>query len=171
MATVAHRPGSEVVTPLTHYPKTAENLVFAWVQPTPPDVPPQEGLPDFLGRSFSEVNRFEKEIVPGEVVVGYHDAQPFTRFYGSIASDQPLEVTISFSNDEVAGDGRTISDDNIGSLSYDAEALKQFYDPNKQGPTGKYFCTIFGHWIRVEVKNVGEKPTAKLRVYVRGSVF
>lgn len=157
--------------PLTHYPKTAENLVFAWVQPTPPDVEPKEGLPDFLGRLFSEVNRFDKPIEPGQSVVGYHDAQPFTRFYGSIASDQPLEVAISFSNDEVAPDGQSISDDNISKLSYDAEALRQLYDPQKQGPTGKYFVTIFGHWIRVEVKNTGEKPTEKLRVYVRGSVF
>jgi hypothetical protein len=171
MAAVACRTGSEVVIPLTHYPKTAENLVFAWVQPAPRDVDPEDGLPDFLGRYFSEVNRFEKALEPNQVVVGYHDAQPFTRFYGSISCDQPLEVTISFSNDEVAADGRTISDDNIGSLNYDAEALKQLYDSKKQGPTGKYFCTIFGHWIRVEIKNVGEKPTEKLRVYVRGSVF
>jgi hypothetical protein len=117
------------------------------------------------------VNRFEKAIEPNQTVVSYHDAQPFTRFYGSIASDQPLEVVISFSNDEVAADGRTVSDANIGELNYDAEALKQFYDPKKQGQTGKFFATIFGHWIRVEVKNVGEAPTEKLRVYVRGSVF
>jgi hypothetical protein len=157
--------------PLTHYPKTAENLVFAWVQPRPPDVRPKKGLPDFLGRPFSELNRFDKPIAPQQSVVGYHDAQPFTRFYGSIASDQPLEVTITFSNDEVDGEGRHVSDDNISKLRYDAEALRQLYDPNKQGPTGKYFVTIFGHWIRVEVKNVGEKPTGELRVYVRGSVF
>jgi hypothetical protein len=128
-------------------------------------------LPDFLGRSFSEVNRFDKPIEPNQAVVGYHDAQPFTRFYGSIASDQSLEVTITFSNDEVAVDGHAVNDDNIRKLNYDAEALKQFYDPKKQGPTGKFFATIFGHWIRVEVKNVGEKPTEQLRVYVRGSVF
>ena len=171
MAAVARLAGSEVVTPLTHYPKTAENLVFAWVQPAPPDVDPQEGLPDFLGRRFSEVNRFEKAIEPNQIAVGYHDAQPFTRFYGSFASDQPLEITISFSNDDVAVDGKTVSDANIGKLNYDAEALKQFYDPKKQGQTGKFFSTIFGHWIRVEVKNVGEIPTEKLRIYVRGSVF
>lgn len=157
--------------PLTHYPKTSENLVFAWVQPPPPDVKPQKGRPDFLGRPFSELNRFEKAIEPGQVVVGYHDALPFTRFYGSISSDQSLEITITFSNDEVAADGKSVSDSNISSLSYDAEALKQFYDSKKQGPTGKYFVTIFGHWIRVEIKNVGEAPTKLLRVFVRGSVF
>ena len=171
MAAVALRAGSEVGIPLTHYPKTAENLVFAWVQPAPPNVDPQEGLPDFLGRRFSEANRFEKAIEPNQTVVGYHDAQPFTRFYGSISSDQPLEITISFSNDEVAADGHTVNDANICTLNYDAEALRQLYDPKKQGPTGRFFVTIFGHWIRVEIKNVGEKPTDKLRVYVRGSVF
>jgi hypothetical protein len=157
--------------PLTHYPKTVENLVFAWVQPAPPDVTPKEGQPDFLGQPFSDVNRFDKPIEPGQSVVGYHDAQPFTRFYGSIASDQPLEVSISFSNDEVAPDGQPVNDDNIKELHYDAEALRQLYDPQKQGATGKYFVTIFGHWIRIEIKNTGEKATEKLRVYVRGSVF
>ncbi len=103
--------------------------------------------------------------------MAYHDAQPFTRFYGSIASDQPLEVTITFSNDEVDDEGRSISDENIAKLHYDAEALRQLYDPKKQGASGKYFVTIFGHWIRVEVKNAGDAPTKQLRVYVRGSVF
>jgi hypothetical protein len=157
--------------PLTHYPKNTENLVFAWVQPAPPDVRPKKGMPDFLGRSFSSVNRFDKPVEPQQSVVAFHDAQPFTRFYGSIGCDQPLEVTISFSNDEIDPEGRHISDGNLHALHYDAEALKQLYDPKKQGPTGKYFVTIFGHWIRVEIKNVGEKPTEQLRVYVRGSVF
>jgi hypothetical protein len=157
--------------PLTHYPKTAENLVFAWVQPRPPGVAPEEGKPDFLGIPFSERNLFKDPIGAGESVVAYHDAQPFTRFYGSIASDQSLEVTITFSNDEVDDAGRPVSDDNIAKLHYDAEALRQLYDPKKQGPSGKYFVTIFGHWIRVEVKNTGDAPTKDLRVYVRGSVF
>lgn len=157
--------------PMTHYPKTAENLVFAWVQPPPPDVEPKTGMPDFLGRPFSELNCFDKPIEPNQTIVAYHDAQPFTRFYGSIASDQPLEVTITFSNDEVDAEGRPINDDNIRTLHYDAEALRQFYDPKKQAQTGKYFSTIFGHWIRVEIKNTGEKATETLRVFVRGSVF
>lgn len=117
------------------------------------------------------MNLFTRPIEPGTSAFGYHDAQPFTRFYGSIASDQPLEVTISFSNDEVDPAGSVIGDGNIDKLHYDAEALRQLYDPKKQGPTGKYFSMIFGHWIRIEVKNVGEVPTKELRVYVRGSVF
>lgn len=128
-------------------------------------------MPDFLGCLFSELNHFDKPIEPGQAVVSYHDAQPFTRFYGSIACDQPLEVMLTFSNDEVDREGRRISDENISSLNYDAEAVKQFYDPKKQAQTGKYFSTIFGHWIRVEIKNTGEKATETLRVFVRGSVF
>lgn len=101
----------------------------------------------------------------------YHDAQPFTRFYGSVAADQPLEVSIAFSNEETDADGYYVNDDNIASLHYDAEALKQLYDPAKQAQTGKWFATIFGRYLRVEVKNVGTKPTSNLRVFVRGSVF
>ena len=157
--------------PLTHYPKIAENLVVAWVQPVPPDRETREGHPNFFGRPFSELNLFKEPIAPGTSVVAYHDAQPFTRFYGSSASDQALEILISFSNDEVAPDGHWVTDDNIAKLHYDAEALRQLYDPNKQGPTGKFFAMIFGRFLRVEIKNTGSAPTKVLRVYVRGSVF
>jgi len=152
--------------PFTHYPKLAANVIFAWVQPAPPDAP------GFLGQpAFSTLNRFVKPLEPNEVVVGYQEAQNFTRFYGSIASDQPLIVTFTFANDEVGPDGAPVSDETIAQLHYDAEALKQMYDPTKQAQTGKYFVTIFGRWLRVEVQNAGKKPTSELRVFVRGSVF
>lgn len=80
-------------------------------------------------------------------------------------------MSISFSNEETSADGRYVTDDNIASLHYDAEALKQLYDPAKQAQTGKWFATIFGRYLRVEVKNAGTKPTSMLRVFVRGSVF
>src|SRR4026209_780890 len=107
--------------PMTHYPKNSDNLVLAWVQPAPPlplhtsDKAISTG-PDFLGRPFSEINRFREPINPGDLVAGYHDALPFTRFYGTIASDQSLEFAIMFSNDEVGPDGRIIRDDNIHEL-------------------------------------------------------
>jgi hypothetical protein len=155
----------------SHYPKNVDNLVFAWVQPPPPDVASEEDRPDFLGRPFSEMNRFQNPIAPGESVVGYHDAQPFTRFYGSIASDQPLDVSITFSNDEVDAEGRVISDDNIGSLNYDAHGVHQLYDPTKQEQTGRVFSMIFGRWIKIEIKNLGDRESTVLRAIVRGSVF
>lgn len=152
--------------PFTHYPKLAHNIIFAWVQPAPPK---KDG---FLGQvAFHTLNLFDQPIEPYKSVVAYQDAQNFTRFYGSIASDQPLEVTFTFSNEEVDVTGEPVSDETIGSLAYDAEALKQLYDPTKQGPSGKYFVTIFGRWLRVEVKNVGKASTERLRVFVRGSVF
>src|SRR5438093_1053637 len=118
--------------PMTHYPKTVENLVFAWVQPAPPDASPKKGFPDFIGRPFSELNLWKAPLEAGEFVVGYHDAQPFTRFYGSIACDQPLDVSLTFSNDEVDAEGNFVSDGNVHSLNYDALGARQLYDPNKQ---------------------------------------
>lgn len=156
---------------LSHYPKTVTNIVFAWVQPVPPDVPPKAGYPDFLGRLFSKLNRFTTPIEPGTSVIGYHDAQPFTRFYGSAACDQPLEISLVFSNDEVDAKGAIICDDNMPSLNYDVHGLRLLYDPTKQEQTGKIFSMIFGRWIRVEIKNVGKVTPAFLRTYVRGSVF
>jgi hypothetical protein len=146
-------------------------LVFAWVQPPPPDVDPEDGVPDFLGRPFSELNLFEEPIAAGKSIVAYHDAQPFTRFYGSIACDQSLEISLSFSNDLVDADGRVVCDENLPDLNYDAVGTRQVYDPKKQDQTGKIFSMIFGHWIRVEVKNVGDKEPAFLRFYICGSVF
>jgi len=157
--------------PFSHYPKTVGNIVFAWVQPAPPNVEPEKGRPNFLGRPFSELNRFDKVIEPGGSVVGYHDAQPFTRFYGSIACDQSLSVSLTFSNDEVAADGHLVDDSNIGALYYDALGVRQLYDPTKHEQTSKIFSMIFGRWIRVEIKNVGAKEPTFLRCYVRGSVF
>lgn len=157
--------------PFSHYPKTVGNVVLAWVQPAPPDVEPDAGRPDFIGQPFSELNSFKEPIEPGASVVGYHDAQPFTRFYGTVASDQPLEVIISFSNDEVDADGHWVTDDNVDTLNYDGEALRLAYDPDKPAQSGKFFVTIYGRFLRVVVKNVGDHPTEELRVYVRGSVF
>lgn len=157
--------------PLSHYPKTVTNLVLACVHPAPPFVPPPEDLPDFLGRPFSELNLYKKEIAPKESVIAFHDAQPFTRFYGSIACDQPLDVSLSFSNNEVDDDGNFVSDDNIGSLHYDALGVRQIYDPSKQDQTGKFFSMIFGRWIRVEIRNTGDRAPTSLRFYLRGSVF
>lgn len=150
----------------THYPKTDTNVIFAWVSPAPPD------KPNFLNHpKFSTLNLLKAPIEPGKSVVAYHSAQNFTRFYGSLACDQPLEVCFTFSNDEVTEDGDWVTDENMKTLNYDAEALKQAYDPSKQAATGKYLVTIYGRWLRVEVKNVGSKPTSWMRVYVRGSVF
>lgn len=155
--------------PLSHYPKTVKNIVFALVQPAPQDVEPKKGRPDFLGRPFSELNRFTQPIEAGKSVVGYHDAQPFTRFYGSVFSTTALEVVLAFSNDEVASDGHWVTDDNISELHYDAEALRLIYDPAKGGQ--KFFVTIYGRFLRVEIKNTGTAPTTVLRAVVRGSVF
>lgn len=155
----------------THYPKTVKNIVFAWVQPAPPDVKRAKGRPNFVGRPFSELNRFRQALGPGESVIGFHDAQPFTRFYGSIACDQPLDVILTFSNDEVDVNGNPVNDRNIGDLHYDAPGARQLYDPTKQDQTGRIFTMIFGRWIRFEAKNVGMAEPTFLRLYIRGSVF
>jgi len=157
--------------PFSHYPKTVWNIVFACVQPPPPDIPPEKGKPNFLGLPFSKLNRFRGPLEPGACLVGHHDAQPFTRFFGSIASDQPLEVSLTFSSDEVDAEGRHVSDQNIGRLHYDALGVRQTYDPTKQDQTGKIFSMIFGRWIRIEAKNVGKETPKFLRLYIRGSVF
>jgi hypothetical protein len=163
----------------SHYPKLTNNLVLAWVQPPPPEVDPDDADddddgPDFLGRPFSEINRFEKPLEPGASFVGFHDAQPYTRFYGTLASDQPLEITLSFSNDEVDAKGVVVNDANVSTLNYDAEGVRQAYVPgNEKTPvTGpKFFSMIFGRFLKVEIKNTGKEPTTMLRAYVRGSVF
>lgn len=153
--------------PFTHYPKLTWNLIACWVHPTPPD-----NGKLFLGQSvFSYLNKYTTELLPNKCSISYHDAQPFTRIYGSVACDQPLEVSFSFSNEEMDSYGNYICDDNISSLNYDAEALKHMYDPTKQSASGKYFVLIYGRWMRVCVQNTGINPASFVRVFVRGSVF
>ncbi len=150
----------------THYPKLVRNVLLCWVQPPPPD------KPNFLGQPrFRTLNLFASPLEPQQSYVAHHDAQNFTRLYGSVFCDQPLEVVLSFSNDEVAPDGDWVQDENLKHLHYDAEALRQAYDPRKQAATGKFFATIYGRWLRMEVKNVGQAPTRQTRVFLRGSVF
>lgn len=163
----------------SHYPKVTNNLILAWVQPPPPDVDPDdsdddEDRPDFLGFPFSELNRFDKPIEPGQSVVGYHDAQPFTRFYGTLASEQPLEIVLSFSNDDVDANGVVVNDDNISTLNYDAEGVRKAFVPSdgKAPATGtNFFSMLLGRFLKVEIKNTGKEPTKVIRAYVRGSVF
>lgn len=157
--------------PFSHYPKTVGNIVFAWVQPPPLHAPSRKKHPNFLGGPFSELNRFRRALEPGETDSGYHDAQPFTRFYGSFFSDQPLLITFSFSNDECGPDGDYVSDETLPQLNYDAEALRHTYEPEKQAATGRFFITIYGRWLRMVIQNNGVKATEKLRLYCRGSVF
>jgi hypothetical protein len=150
----------------THYPKLVSNLLLCWVQPAPPD---NRG---FLSQPrFRTINHFTKPLEPAQSLMACHDAQNFTRLYGSIHCDQPLEVVLSFSNDEVAPDGSWVRDEHLPALHYDAEALRQSYDPSKQGATGKFFATIYGRWLCVEIKNFGKAPTEELRFFLRGSVF
>lgn len=138
----------------------------AWVWPRPP------AKPNFLTHPpFDSLNRMTAPLKPGEVFTAYHAAGNFTRFYGSIACDQSLETSFIFSNDEVSSDGHWVTDETLPMLHYDAEAMKLAFDPNKPSATGKFLVTIYGRWLKVEVKNTGKAPTEWMRVYVRGSVF
>ena len=154
--------------PFTHYPKQANNLLVAWVWPPPPDKKNFLSFP-----RFSEVNLLREPLKPGETVRFFHEAQNFTRFFGTLASDQPLQITCAFSNDEVAPDGEYVCDENLKDLNYDGLALDQAFDPKKPPLSNgsKFFAVIFGRWIRVELTNKGEVPISFVRVYVRCSVF
>ena len=151
----------------THYPKQVWNLFGAVRWPAPPD------KPTFLDVMplFSTINHGKSSIGAGEKVVFFHEAQNFTRFAGTLFADQSFEFAIHFSNDIVTDDGDFVTDENISKLHYDGEALRHLYDPKKHSGTCKYFVSTYGRWLRVEVKNVGDKAIEQIRVYVNGSVF
>ena len=152
--------------PFSHYPKTVWNLLFAWRWPRPPKRRGWKSQP-----SFDRLNKMTAPLKPGESVVQYHDAQGFTRFMGTMYSDQPLEVEVAFSNDEVDDEGYPVTDENISKLHYDGLDNPKAYDPEKQAASGKIYVIIAGRWLRVSVTNKGKKPTEKMRVNMRGSVF
>ena len=68
----------------THYPKLESNqfLSALWYGPEDPR------------------NNIARPLVSNEGVVLYGVSQNFTRFYGTVYSDQPLTVTFAFSNEE-----------------------------------------------------------------------
>jgi hypothetical protein len=162
--------------PFTHYPKLDSNVIFLWRLPIVPN------KPAFLGRKHPK-NLIEGPLKPGETLVAYHSSQNFTRFYGSIYADVPLEITFTFSNDEYDDNGDFVTDANISKLHYDAEAERKLYTARSNG---KFFVTIFGRWLRVEVHypikkefdenedlqpDPNQKNCEELRLTVRASVF
>lgn len=164
--------------PFTHYPKLDSNVVFQWRWPIVPV------KPAFLGRKHPK-NLLTEKFKGGDRLVAYHSAQNFTRFYGSIYADVLLEITFAFSNDEYDDEGDWVNDENISKLHYDALADKKIYKPNT---LDKFFVTIFGRWLRVEIACpeiitvVGDphsdspyrqmqKECEELRLTVRASVF
>jgi len=152
--------------PFTHYPKLEFNIIGAWVSPAPPDKPNFLQMP-----RFSRVNLLNNIELSDDPPILYHSAQNFTRFFGSVASDKKVELRFDFSNDDVhLLDGNPVSDENISKLNYDAEAMVLNYDPSKQGATGKYLVTIYGRWLRVQLKFPDGVPSY-VRAYVRASVF
>ncbi len=148
----------------SHYPRLENDLVLSWHWPRPPDCPPFKSLPAFGPR-----NRALEALAPGAAIVGYHSAANFTRFLGSLACDQPLSLLVQFSNDEVAPDGNYVQDSNVATLNWDLLAAEKSYKPGESH--SGFWAIRLGKWLRVEVTNLGDKPTSFLRVYVRGSTL
>lgn len=150
----------------SHYPKVSGNLVFAWRLPRPPVKDP---FPGFL--SFDEVNLAKGPLGVGETFSACHDGIGFTRLFFTVKCTQPLEIVLSFSDDEVDDEGNPVTDDNLSKLDYYVEAKRHLYDPTKHERTCKWFAIVDGRWLRIEIKNTGDKPVKSLKAYLRGSVF
>lgn len=150
----------------SHYPKTSDNLVFAWRWPQPPIHPPFPGF-----RPFSEVNRADGNLDPEHEWVAYADAIGFTRLFFSVKSDQKLLVSLDFSDQETDAYGLRVSDDNISKLDYYVLAKEHHYDPENHRRTCKFFEIAQGRWMRLAIRNVSETPISRIDAYLRGSVF
>lgn len=149
--------------PQTHYPKTENNIICAWVWPRPPDQPPfKASMP-----RFSETNLADRALAPKDQFVTHHSVLGCTRLYVSFFADQPLDVAFEFSNDEVGPDGSWVTDKTMPELNWDVLDGKTY----KVGERKGHWILILGRWLRVTVKNTGVAPVDGLRVYVRGSVF
>jgi len=163
----------------THYPKTYENLVTAFQWPPPPvelvkykvweDTP--EGEQE-VERELPHWNLLTKAVLSEDIHTCYIAAQPFTKFYGTLFSSQPLEVEFHFANNVVNAQGGPIVDEDLPKLNYDGTALKFTYD--KEDPKKNkdaFMVIIHGSWLRVRFKHLGKDPIEELRLFVRGSVF
>lgn len=154
----------------THYPKTEHNLIMSWVFPIKyEDTRKVRRKTEYV--SVPSMNLMRGDPVKGQVLVGCHSAQNFTRFYGSVYADTPVQLTYEFSNDEYNESGTHPLDNDLPNLHYDAEAQIVQFDPLKPGIGSKQLVTIYGKWLRVTLKFLGETQPSQLRVYIRGSVF
>lgn len=156
----------------THYPKTEYNLIMSWVFPKPKELPrvARHGAPENL-MPVPSANLLFKKLDANQAVIGCHSAQNFTRFYGSILADVPIQMLFDFSNDDFNVNGQHPVDKDLPELNYDANALIHSYDPEKPQMGSKFLVTIYGKWLRVTLKSLSDKPSEVLRVHVRGSVF
>jgi hypothetical protein len=149
--------------PQTHYPKTENNIICAWVWPRPPVMPPfKASMPN-----FAATNLADRALAAGNTFVAHHSALGCTRLYTSFAADQPLEISFEFSNDEIGPDGSWVTDATLPLLNWDVLDAKTY----KVGDHKGNWILILGRWLRVTVKNTGTKSIKEMRVYCRGSVF
>lgn len=156
---------------MTHYPRQEATLVRCCVWPLPPDRPNFKTLPKLSELNLLEKYRGQSEVLrPGEDVTWYHSALQFSRLFGSLACDQPIEFSYHFSNDEVyEKTGHWITDATLPFLNYDVVAKEGTYKPGERH-TG-HFMIIVGRWLRVRFKNVGDAPIKFIRAYARGIPF
>ena len=119
--------------------------------------------------AFNILNNLSEPLKPGEVLEWYHSVQSFSRIFGSLASDQPLEYWYYYSNDETSADGHWVTDDTIHTLNWDITAKEGTYKPGDKS-TG-IFLIITGRWLKFRLKHNGTEPVTFLRAYTRGMVF
>lgn len=156
----------------THYPKTEYNLIMSWVYPGIKEEARKVRHGDSKNIvPVPSVNMLKKPLEAKGESIGHHSAQNFTRFYGSIFSDVPIQLLFDFANDDFTKDGKHPLDKDLPLLNYDANALIHAYDPEKPQMGSKFLVTIYGKWLRVTLRNTSDKPSEVLRVHVRGSVF
>jgi hypothetical protein len=159
-AIAAKHQGGAGSVDFTHYPKLEKNLVHSAYWRGEGDIRNTMGVP--LG--------------PGETITGFASAINFTRFYGSIFADQPLQLVLSFGNDEdhALPDPRYPDTEELQDLTDPADA---HYDVVAQevmseGGAGEgFFCIIYGKWLKIEITNTGDEPVKVLRCFTRASVF
>lgn len=164
----------------THYPKIET---------------PSWGEALWFGQGDPRNTLFEPLAAKGTAVL-WGSAVNFTRYYGSIHSDQPVEVAFDFAGDSkvlvqkpgILGDLevdqslpenirhfyparnglRDVTDEDLKALHYDARAIEVSCKANS---SAKFVVTIYGLYLRVTARNLGESPAHSLRLYVFGSVF
>ena len=111
--------------PFTHYPKLEENLFLSACWYGPDD--PRNTMKDPLR----------------EYVVLHGVAQNFTRFYGTVFADVPLDLTFSFSNEERVVVPQPRQADNVALAKFHADAprlderlpkdVREFYLVDERG--------------------------------------
>jgi hypothetical protein len=121
--------------------------------------------------NYDSVNCARAPLAPGESWTEYHDVLGFTRMFYGAEANVPLTIEVWYSMQQVTPDGLYVTDESLPLLRYNIFGRRHKYDPERHEQTCKFFEIVHGRWLRLSIKNDGDKLLDLCDINVCPSVF